>query len=289
MVSATTLYGSEVWAWRYCEELEKVQSQYYKALLFLPRSTPGHYLRIELGISKLKLTVLKNMLALWCKILKLDDCRYSRICYNQLLKMMEMSFHNTNYNWCSQLFNILHELDFVEVWERQDVQFVQENFQNILDKMENVLKNQDVIRIQESHYNSSFQYVMNLTCVPTYLKLSLPLFKLRFLAQLRLAGEKFSVISVGEIKSSFNNEHVCDLCNTKTDDTIYHFFCYCPVLGGIRQTYFNFKATNLYYFLNIVKSLGEDEALIEVLISFYIRSAKERNFIKGLYLEFDEN
>ncbi|XP_026677716.1 uncharacterized protein LOC113466472 [Diaphorina citri] len=109
-----------------------------------------------------------------------------------------------------------------------------------------------------------------------YFNTDLPLVKLRFLGQLRLAGEKFSILSFG------------------TKDTLWHFFCFCPILKNIRLKYLGKKYIGFYDFLMMIKSLTEKDngpemfQMVENLILFYRGAALERNFLKELFAEFDE-
>ncbi|KAL1446553.1 hypothetical protein WDU94_013947 [Cyamophila willieti] len=290
VVSATTLYGCEVWAWRYVEELEKVQSQYFKSVLFLPRFTPGYCLRIELDIIKLKLIVFKKMLAWWCKLLKLEDTRYSKVCFNQLVRMQEWTGHDVRYNWATQLQTGLCNLGYNELWNQQDVQLIEGKFSEILDNMSASLRREDMVRVENSTYNSTFKCTIDpSTPLPLYWKAGLPHHCLRFVCQMKVAGENIAIVSYGRLKSTFSAGSNCDLCNTGTLDTLFHFFCYCPVLRGTRLTHLGSQSINFYTFLDWIKFLGREREILDKLVSYYLRAAKERNFIKELHREFDES
>lgn len=231
------------------------------------------------------------MLALWCKLLKTNNDRYTKICFLQLLKLRSASYHDVKYNWCSQLQDILCSLGFQEIWERQDVQEVEQNFDLILEKLQDSLHDQDLVRIDNSHYNTTFKCILDPSrTFASYFNWGLPLVTLRFLCQLRLAGENFSVISFATTKSYFDTTNHCDLCSMNVDDSLWHFFCSCPVLTGARQRYLGKESIGFYEFLGLLKSLGKDDckATMDTIILFYKAAAKERNFAKELFAEFDE-
>lgn len=283
VVLATSLYCAEAWAWRYADALERVQTYFYKSMLYLTRSTPGYFLRIELGLVMLKKLILQKMLRWWCKILLMHDDRYPKLCFLELLKHCNRpaSTLETKYNWCSQLKSVLVYLGYGNLWQSQNVERVKESIEEVLVNLQIELMRSDLLRLENSSYTSVYN---GLTLRPVNIGPSiclasdLTLQKKRFFCQLRLAGEKFATVSYNGITSKFDGTSLCSICNSSLSDTVWHLLCHCPVFNNKRRRFFGSFSVDLFYLFNLVKSFNNEE-LLESLLKFYVNVGSERNFI----------
>ncbi|KAL1447102.1 hypothetical protein WDU94_003568 [Cyamophila willieti] len=70
IVRSTLLYGSETWALRYGDIIEKCQTLFLKSIYCLPKNTPSYMVRVEMGVVKLMYFAFSQTLEWWAKILK---------------------------------------------------------------------------------------------------------------------------------------------------------------------------------------------------------------------------
>ncbi|KAI5706807.1 hypothetical protein M8J75_011542 [Diaphorina citri] len=159
VVLATSFYCAEVWAWRYVDDLERIQTFFFKSLLYLTRSTPGHYLRIELGIVQLKRLALQKMLHWWCRILSMPSDRYPKICFMALLRHCDNIDRvvDVRYNWCKQLKLVLNDLGYESLWVEQNRESIVQSIPEILATLESNLRANDIMRILGSNYSSAYK------------------------------------------------------------------------------------------------------------------------------------
>lgn len=74
-VKSTVLYCSEIWALRYHEKLERVQTSFIKSLYHLAKNTPNYYIWQEFGLLQLSKDVFERALTWWFKLLDMEDDR----------------------------------------------------------------------------------------------------------------------------------------------------------------------------------------------------------------------
>lgn len=285
VVIATSLYCAEVWAWRYVEVLERVQSYFYKSVLYLTRSTPGHFLRIELGLVMLKKMVLQRMMGWWSKLLSMSNDRFPKLCYLQLVKHCDNIdlVVDVRYSWCAQVKQIMNELGFEQVWLDQCVDSLKFNEADILDTLESRLRAADLFRVENSRYGSVYRCLLTHPVGPSpsvcLASGTITLVKKRFLTQIRLSGDGFASVSYGGVKSKFNGENTCSICNTRTADTLFHFFCFCPVFKKTRKKYLGAESLDLFYFFGVLKAAESSALVLDNLSHYFLFVSNERNFI----------
>ena len=86
-VASTVLYGSSIWGLNHIQEVERIQTSFYKRFLNLPRATPGYMIRLETSSINLGKEIALRAIRYWLKIIKMNNDRYPRKLYNQLLNL----------------------------------------------------------------------------------------------------------------------------------------------------------------------------------------------------------
>lgn len=72
---------------RYIGLFEKAQLYFFKRFFHLSKYTPGYSLRLELGLPKVTVAIVKAGINWIIKILKMDENRLPRICFTRLLQL----------------------------------------------------------------------------------------------------------------------------------------------------------------------------------------------------------
>ncbi|UYV60373.1 hypothetical protein LAZ67_1000972 [Cordylochernes scorpioides] len=110
MALSTLLYAAPIWANNQKTLVDRVQDNFLRSLLNLPRYTPGFILRMECGRTSLGVTVLKLTLGFWLRILKMNSSRLPHICLAQLYEISRN--RNIYIGLAESLANILNSTGF---------------------------------------------------------------------------------------------------------------------------------------------------------------------------------
>lgn len=235
VVSATTLYGSEVWGFRYLDQLEKVQVRFYKTMLFLASNTPNHLIKKEFTIRNIKTMWLQRTLNWWLKLLAMENTRFPKICYN--LFKNDFTLCLDKYNWCLQLEQVLVDTGFGFLWREENPRKIKENISHIIDTYQSLLRQNEQLKIEDSKFNTFYKVISNLGNPPAtvYFNQEFTNSEIRFLAQLRLACEGLTKLSLRDHKLTFSLGEPCELCQENLPHTMHHFFCHCIFFNDLRQ------------------------------------------------------
>ncbi|XP_076177046.1 uncharacterized protein LOC143151606 [Ptiloglossa arizonensis] len=101
-------YGISIWEIRYLKEVEKVQTEFFKRLLNIPKNTPGYMIRIEVDRVNLEYEIIKRILNYWLRILNMKDKRFPKRCLEKLMSM-DTRIPDPERNWFTQVRTILEK------------------------------------------------------------------------------------------------------------------------------------------------------------------------------------
>lgn len=103
LVISILTFTCQVWSLGYLDMIEKVQSQFFKKLLCLPKFSSNYAIRLELNRPNLAVIVFNQVLGWLRKIINMGDERYPKICFKNLCNLASKSSCNTKFNWVSQV------------------------------------------------------------------------------------------------------------------------------------------------------------------------------------------
>lgn len=89
--------------------MDTTQCSFYKNLLFVPENTPHYAVRLEAGITPISHDILKRSLHWIEKVLKMDESRLPKLCYNRLVTLVSNPESLEKYNWCKQIDSLIIE------------------------------------------------------------------------------------------------------------------------------------------------------------------------------------
>lgn len=274
VVSATTLYGSEVWGFRYLDHLEKVQVRFYKFMLFLASNTPNHLIRKEFTVKNIKTMWLQRTLNWWLKLLIMENTRLPKICFH--IFKDDNTLIVEKYNWCLQLQQILIDTGYGQLWQEENPRIVKENMQHIINSYEELLSAEDQIKIESFKFNTLYKGIISSKVMNppanVYFNISLTNSEIRFLAQLRLACEGLMNIKLRGCTLAFSLGEPCELCEFNLPNTMYHFFCHCIFLNHLRQRIWGIKQISFVSFIEFLAK-PTPEAL-KKYISFFLLASE---------------
>ncbi|BES91195.1 Reverse transcriptase (RNA-dependent DNA polymerase) [Nesidiocoris tenuis] len=233
MVESVLLYASEVWGIWYMDDLEIVQSTFIKSTLCLPRSTPGHFLRVETGSLPVKAKIFRRTVHYWQKILNMERDRWPRLCYEELLKAVDDSSTYSSLNWVRRLRDSL--LPIGMGWLLNDPERVQTK--DLIKAYENHCTSSDIARVCESGYGFYFRNLADFTERQWYLGSKKNLQIERIIAQMRTTSKNEIRFYAKGSAHKISCETVCNVCNTSEVEDHFHFMLRCPLYNYYRNFY----------------------------------------------------
>lgn len=129
------------------------------------------------------------------------------------LELANTGAYDRDYNWVSQVYNILSVLDCKDMFENLDVNYWYEQREKIITNCKVKCRNEDVLKCLNST-NLIFNFDrINDSFFLEDLPARLPIRFLRLVMQLRLANPNFCKIRYKEVSMVFNDNIVCPFCN----------------------------------------------------------------------------
>ena len=252
MSLSTCLYGAEIWALPYMDTLERVNSRFFKSLLNLPWSTPDIFVRKDLGLSRLKIVILKKALGWWASLLSMEGSRLPRRCFDVLQSLDRRA--SGKLNWISQIRRAVGASDaiFSEVEGKKFRSLIPKVIERIRSEEHSILD----ANIGDSRYNEYFKTVCTMP-YPDSLYMdsgALSLYGKQLLAQLRMAGTKRSPMYLAGVKLDFDGSISCKICNSDERDTLEHLIRSCKILKAERSRYFGAATMDGDQFLRVLKN-----------------------------------
>ena len=120
LVASVLNYGSEVWGYDKCRDIDIVHNKFCRYILCVKKSTNVDAKYGDLG--RLPLSVFRKlrMIKYWIRIVENYDSN-SLLCktYNMMFQEVIQGRANVSYNWAAQIKHMLHESGFNYVWNNQ--------------------------------------------------------------------------------------------------------------------------------------------------------------------------
>lgn len=237
IVTNTLLYGAETWGLRYMSEIELVQTNFFKQIFNWPRNTPGYMIRVETGMDKLGIRVLKRAILWWIKLLEMNEQRYPRICFMRMRELDKSNNNSIKFNWASQLKHLISHLGFSRLWDEQKSHNIRKELNNILKKYGKEMLLMDWERVVNSTYNDRYQALKKFEKTEKYLTLPINIDKLRVISQLRLMGNNYIRFIIRGYRYSWDPNSICMVCNLRVAENLFHVLSSCPIYHHIRTTW----------------------------------------------------
>lgn len=111
IATATLLYSAGIWGLRYSAEIERIQTDFLKWILNVPRNTPGYIIRIESGRIHLEHELVKRGTNYWLKLINMGEHRYPRRCF-EVLRALDRETPDLKRNWYTQMKNKLSKYGY---------------------------------------------------------------------------------------------------------------------------------------------------------------------------------
>jgi hypothetical protein len=227
-VQSILLYSSEIWGFFELNNLEVVHMQACKRFLGVPTTTPNKMVYGDLHRHPLYILSSMRAYKYWIRLLKMDDKRLPKICYNMLVSMDVRG----KSCWATQVRTFLGNLGFHYIWLEQNAQdainilpyikqrlidnFAQE-WQSCVSSSSRFVIYRDIC---EGYFDDNYMFKIHVFC---YRKAYC---QLRF-GVLPINGNmyRYSISSV---------DRLCPWCHDCVEDEI-HFAEVCPMYSDLRR------------------------------------------------------
>ena len=274
MVKPILCYCSEIWGYQYVEKIEKVQIKFCKQYCNLSQNTSDILALGECGRLPLCITYIPNCIKFWLRILRMENHRYPKQCYN-MLKQLDEAGRRT---WASNIKELLFTYGFGYVWIAQEVG----NESNFIQLFKTRIKDCFLQRWSSSLDNSSkalhYKHFKSHLYSEPYLDIDLSYTLRKTLSNFRCSSHAL-MIEKGRHLSIDRDLRFCPLCiknNIYVVEDEFHFFFECNEYEIFRQTFFkpnwlNNRSLNKFY---IILSLKDEKSLF--IIARYLSIAFAR-------------
>ncbi|OXA43455.1 putative RNA-directed DNA polymerase from transposon X-element [Folsomia candida] len=132
-------------------------------------------------------------------------------------------------NWVGQVNKLLEEMGYGNFMHSLDASLIPAMLERVID----ISRQEDISKVNCSTRYSHYKELINLTPGPApYLEFNLPFKKLTLIAQARLNLTSFYH---EKYVHKLNVDEICNICNCKEEESIFHVLWNCRVYGGSRM------------------------------------------------------
>ena len=151
LVSSLISHASPVWSLRYLDMIEKIQCQFFKKTLNIPRNTPNYAVRLEINRPHLAVHILRMILAWLAKLVKMSATRYTYICFQKLVVGELNRNIIIKYNWVAMVKSIFfNPIEELEVWNDLNNFLIPQVIDRIIVKYKRYLYKLDIESVHQS-------------------------------------------------------------------------------------------------------------------------------------------
>jgi hypothetical protein len=251
LVKSVLLYCSHVWGVKFLNNIKSFQMQFLRKLFCLPKYTQHWFLMMESHSHPIELSLVKNILFFWTKIMARNKLSLIRKCYDHL----QTSQYNPKMklNWFRDVrtllepYNCAYFLDILELNEAVNVATVRKDIISKIVNSRNVLDQEMIIRMRNSRKMPLYQKLKthfvidqimnsncnwNLICLYVQLKSNIP----RICVKNRTVN--LNALKNYFDQNSYPGDELCTLCTLGSKEDLYHFLYKCPAYSLIRLEMF---------------------------------------------------
>ena len=236
MVKPILCYGSEIWGFKYAENIEKIQVKFCKRYCGLSLNVADYFTLGECGRLPLCTTYMSNCIKYWLKVIQMQDFRYPKQSYFMLKRLDDVG----RKTWAGCIRELLYMYGFGYVWIAHDVgneaYFLNLFKQRIIDSSLQKWHSDINSSSKAAHYRC-FKSLLN---GESYLQLDISFDLRKILADFRCSGHNL-MIEKGRhvnIDREFRFCPICVLTDIFVVEDEYHFFFECKAYEEIRNMYF---------------------------------------------------
>ena len=224
LVKPIILYGCEIWGYNMCKDVEQFHLSFLKRILGVKSSTNTCLIYVETGRYPLYVTVYKQIIKYWLRLLRMPEHRFISIIYKK-----------STTPWSMFVKDLLFQFGFGDVWETEaayidDSLFIKQFEQRVMD----VFLQSCFSKITTAHRCLLYNALDRNFTMAKYLHIVHIQSNRKAMTKLRLSSHRL-LIERGRWLSILPADRICTDCNMIEDE--YHAVCICTRYVDIRKHY----------------------------------------------------
>jgi len=270
-------YGCEVWGFFQGASVERMHLKFCKQLLGVKQTTQNDFVYGELGRYPLIVHRQYRIIKFWLKIIKGENRKFTKICYDMMLNDMVL-FPNKN-NWAIRVRNLLNNTGFSIVWQNQGVGNEIAFLTLLRQRLQDIFIQEWHSRLDLSSRASLYRHLSNIFCYKSYLDtISVNKFRIS-LTRLRIAAHRLLIETGRWVKPNpiALENRKCITCNLIEDE--FHFIIVCPMYASIRHYIPKYYTNNPSMFKFIELLNNSSELVVRRLALYCFKAFEIRNSI----------
>lgn len=233
LVTSTLLYGAEIWSPRYLEEIEKVNTRFYKRVFNWPKSTPNYIVRAEAGVKHIGGEALKRILQWLRKLQTLEEDSILKSSFHRLAYLAEKTAMPENLNWTAQIKNFMNAL---KIPFSLNHTLTSQDIESAVNKFHQQTLLQDKELIINSTFSPTYQLMLPQDNSFDYISSKLNFGIIKLISQLRVTGERTTLLTANGCLYYWDQTKTCEVCNQNEPETLEHFLLRCPIYNALRTS-----------------------------------------------------
>lgn len=236
LISSIAEYASQIWAVQHLDILERIQTNFFKKLMWLPINTPAYAVRVEFGKTRLSAKVFKLCLNYIQKVKMMTEDRYPRAMLAELMLLREGA-RIAKYSW----LDIIENNFIKEIEHHENIDYLAPDFDKVdnlllVNKLRNKYNMDDIAKAKESKSLIVFPF-LNLELgdsAKMYQNVNAKLICKKTIAQFRLLNRFNSRIVIFDKCYKIRKDLNCQSCNKK-DVNFLHWIFDCNDMIELRS------------------------------------------------------
>jgi hypothetical protein len=268
LAKSVVMYGYHIWGINFTDKLKSFQHSFLKQLFRMPQYTPRWFILLESCCKRIELSLVKNLLFFWLKIMSKPKESLIYMCYEGLMVMIDKS--KMKHNWCRDMLTVLasHNCDSLisadtNASDKAELLIFRALTSKALSEANTRITETllcDMNRsVKNPLYKSSRTHILPDIILNSNLSWCLITLYIQLKASVPRISYKNRTVNLNAIHSYFDPSKLseadnCKLCALETPETLYHAIFVCSGYTPIRKASFHnhfAPKSELEFFCNI--------------------------------------
>ena len=236
-------YGSEFYFDRNIQDLNKIQTQFFKKQYHLKRTTPNYCIFGEFGVKPIEFHFYKAALNYWSKLNHLNENLLTKKIFKIINQNIEeRAFHNT---WVFRINRLIRNLALDDIHQTISLNSIAQTKKIINKRLTEYFRQQWIDMAKHSNKGLNYLELCRFECnTKRYLNITNNSKVVSTVLKMR-TGNHNLITEIGRYNDRKTyDECICKNCNNNEIEDLFHYFCSCSKYDSIRNSIAPFLQTN---------------------------------------------